>query len=143
LQFEELKSLDLHKCETVGDIVDGMRFCAFGARMLGEVAKTIHEMITSGQKPIIVYDGLLASPLDLLLHSFVEKKWCAKIVSPSRYAKQENGANVIVVGAFSERDAEAIYKKPARVIFINPFDMARPGQIRDGYFPDAVFADPR
>ena len=53
------------------------------------------------------------------------------------------GENVIVVGAFSERDAEAIYKKPARAIFINPFDMARPGQIRDGYFPDAVFADPR
>jgi deoxyhypusine synthase len=28
-------------------------------------------------------------------------------------------------------------------VFINPFDMARPGQIRDGYFPDAIFADPR
>ena len=144
MQFEELKSLDLYKCETVGDIVDAMKYCAFGARMLGEAAKTIHEMITSSQKPIIVYDGLLDSPLGLLLHSFVEKQWCAKIVSPSRYAKQENGAqNVVIVGAFSERDAEAIYKKPARIIFINPFDMARPGQIRDGYFPDAVFADPR
>ena len=44
---------------------------------------------------------------------------------------------------FSERYAEAIYTKPARAIFINPFDMARPGQIKDGYFPDAVFADPR
>ena len=51
--------------------------------------------------------------------------------------------NIVVVGGFSERDAEAIYKKPARAIFINPFDMARPGQVRDGYFPDAVFADPR
>jgi deoxyhypusine synthase len=50
---------------------------------------------------------------------------------------------VIVVGAFSERNAEAIYRKPARSVFINPFDMARPGQIRDGYFPDAIFADPR
>src|SRR5581483_3081247 len=38
---------------------------------------------------------------------------------------------------------EALYKNPARAIFINPFDMARPGQIRDGFFPDAVFADPR
>src|SRR5258706_12972572 len=34
-------------------------------------------------------------------------------------------------------------QKPARAIYINPFDMARPGQVRDGYFPDAVFADPR
>ncbi|MGH7831177.1 MAG: deoxyhypusine synthase family protein, partial [Candidatus Binatia bacterium] len=50
---------------------------------------------------------------------------------------------VIVVGGFSERYAEAIYTKPARAIFINPFDIARPGQIKDGYFPDAVFADPR
>ena len=57
--------------------------------------------------------------------------------------KRSRGENAIVVGAFSERNAEAIYKKPARAIFINPFDMARPGQIRDGYFPDAVFADPR
>ena len=43
-QFEELKSLDLQRCESVGDIVDAMRYCAFGARMLGEVAKTICEM---------------------------------------------------------------------------------------------------
>ena len=38
LQFEELKSLDLQTCASVGDIVDGLRYCAFGARMLGEVA---------------------------------------------------------------------------------------------------------
>jgi deoxyhypusine synthase len=63
---------------------------------------------------------------------------------PSQYARQKKrGDNLIVVGGFSERDAEAIYKKPARALFINPFDMARPGQVRDGYFPDAVFADPR
>ena len=63
---------------------------------------------------------------------------------PAQYARGKfSGENVIVVGAFSERDAEAIYTKPARAIFINPFDMARPGQIRDGFFPDAVFADPR
>ena len=36
--FEELKSLDLQKCDSVGEIVSAMRYCAFGARMLGEVA---------------------------------------------------------------------------------------------------------
>jgi deoxyhypusine synthase len=144
LQFEELKSLDLRKCATVGDIVDGMRYCAFGARMLGEVARTIQAMIAQRKKPVLIYSGLENSPLGRLLHKFVKNKWCDRIDLPSQYARQkQRGENAIVVGAFSERNAEAIYRKPARAIFINPFDMARPGQIRDGYFPDAVFADPR
>jgi len=143
IQFEELKSLDLRRCATVGDIVDGMRTCAFGARMLGEVARTIDDMAESKKKPLLIYDGPEKSPLGILLRKFVRNGWCGKILLPSQYARQKKrGDNVIVVGAFSERDAEAIYKKPARAIFINPFDMARPGQIRDGFFPDAVFADP-
>ena len=144
LKFEELKSLDLKKCATVGDIVDGMKYCAFGARMLGEVARTIQTMIAAKKKPVLIYSGLENSPLGRLLHKFVENKWCDRVVLPSQYVRQkQRGENAIVVGAFSERNAEAIYRKPARAIFINPFDMARPGQIRDGYFPDAVFADPR
>ena len=143
-EFEELKSLDLRECATVGDIVSGMRYCAFGARMLGEVANTIRHMIGSNEKQIIIYDGAEESPLGSLLSEFVKNKWAQKIVLPSQYAKQKtSGENVIVVGAFSERYADAIYTKAARAIFINPFDMARPGQIKDGYFPDAVFADPR
>jgi len=144
LKFEELKSLDLRTCVSVGDIVAGMKYCAFGARMLGEVAATIHQMIVSKEKPTLIYDGVAHSPLGLLLHEFVKNKWFRKILLPSQYAKPKSGGeNVIVVGAFSERYADALYTKPARAIFINPFDMARPGQIRDGYFPDAVFADPR
>ena len=144
LKFEELKSLDLQKCATVGDIVDSMRYCAFGARMLGEVARSIHAMVTAKKKPVLIYSGLENSPLGRLLRKFVAKHWCDRMMIPSEYAGQKKqGENAIVVGAFSERNAEAIYKKPARAIFINPFDMARPGQIRDGYFPDAVFADPR
>jgi deoxyhypusine synthase len=143
-QFEELRSLDLQKCNSVGDIVNAMRYCAFGARMLGEVAHTIFEMVTEKDKPILIYSGIADAPLGLLLKKFVSNQWCRRIVLPSQYARAKSrGENVIVVGAFSERNAEAIYKKPARAIFINPFDMARPGQIRDGYFPDAVFADPR
>ncbi|HZD41249.1 MAG TPA: deoxyhypusine synthase family protein, partial [Terriglobales bacterium] len=144
VKFEELKSLDLRSCATVGDIVDGMRQCAFGARMLGEVAKTIHDMISSGEEPALIYDGLPESPLGQLLQKFVANHWCRKILRPSQYAKQRHGKDhVIVVGRFSERYADAIYSKPARALFINQFDLARPGQIRDGYFPDAVFTDPR
>src|SRR5437870_9815286 len=121
-----------------------MRFCAFGARMLGEAAKTIHEMITAKRKPIFIYSGLPDSPLGLCLKKFVANSWCARILLPSQYTRRKlSGENIIVVGAFSERNAEAIYSKPARAIYINPFDMARPGQVKDGYFPDAVFADPR
>ena len=143
-QFEELRSIDLQRCDSVGDIVNAMRYCAFGARMLGEVAKTICEMASVPDKPLLIYDGLENTPLGRLLKKFVKNRWCRRMVTPAAYAKQKTrGGNVIVVGAFSERDAEAIYKKPKRAIFINPFDMARPGQVRDGFFPDAVFADPR
>ena len=144
LQFDELKSLDLQKCESVGDIVAGLRYCAFGARMLGEAAHTIHEMVSAKEKPVLVYDGPVDAPLGRLLQKFIENRWFRKIVTPAQYAKTKaSGENIVVVGGFSERDAEAIYKKKGRAIFINLFDMARPGQIRDGYFPDAVFADPR
>lgn len=71
-RFEELKSLDLRHCESVADIVDGMQYCAFGARMLGEVARTLYHMITEKKKPILIYDGLPNSPLGLL------KKICQK-----------------------------------------------------------------
>jgi deoxyhypusine synthase len=143
LQFEELKSLDLKQSATVGAIVDAMTHCAFGARMLGEAARTMRQMIAAPKKPIIIYDGAPSSPLGRLLKKFVARKWCAKILLPAEYAGRRGGENAIVVGGFSERYAEAVYKKPKRAVFINPFDMARPGQIRDGYFPDAVFADPR
>jgi deoxyhypusine synthase len=144
VEFEELKSLDLHRCASVGDIVGGMRGCAFGARMLGEAAATIHQMIISKKRPIVIYDGPERSPLSLLLRRFVTKEWCARMVLPLDYAKaRTRGENAIVVGAFSERYAQAIYRRPARAVFINAFDLARPGQIKDGYFPDAVFADPR
>src|SRR5262245_56084798 len=144
IQFEELKSLDLNECVTVGDIVKAMRYCAFGARMLGEVAHAVHEMVTAKEKPVIIYSGIPNEPLGLLLKKFVSNQWCREIMLPSDYARRKaRGGNIIVVGAYSERNASAIYKKPKRAIFINQFDMARPGQVRDGYFPDAVFADPR
>ena len=74
MKFEELKSLDLRSCATVAEIVDAMRFCAFGARMLGEAAKTIHEMITAKRKPILIYSGLPDSPLGLCLKKFVANR---------------------------------------------------------------------
>ena len=56
----------LKQSDTVGEIVDAMRYCAFGARMLGEVARTMRQMIAAPKKPIIIYDGALSSPLGRL-----------------------------------------------------------------------------
>ncbi|HEY7163615.1 MAG TPA: hypothetical protein VIB79_03550, partial [Candidatus Binatia bacterium] len=144
MKFEPLRSLDLKQCATVGDIVEAMRYCAFGARMVGEVARTIEAMIEAKQKPLMIYDGVLDSSLGVLLNRWVKNKWCAKIVEPAEYVRGRSGArNLIVVGPFSERHAEGIYKSRGRAVFINTADLAKPGQIRDGFFPDAVFADPR
>ena len=112
--------------------------------MLGEVARTIEKLVTAKAKPVIIYDGMERTPLGKLLKKFVARGWCREIVRPAEFASRKSrGMPAIVVGAFSERYAEAIFSKPGRAIFINQFDLARPGQIKDGYFPDAVFADPR
>ena len=86
-QFEELRSLDLQKCNSVGDIVNAMRYCAFGARMLGEVANTIFEMVSAKDKPILIYSGIEDSKLGLLLKKFVSNNWCRQIMLPSEYAR--------------------------------------------------------
>jgi len=73
----------------------------------------------------------------------VEKGWFSKVILPEEYAAHEPlGGNVIVVGPFSERHEDAIFTKPDRALFINNQDKAKPGQIKDGYYPDAVFSHP-
>lgn len=144
MQLKELKLLDLQQCNTVDDIVKGMSYCSFGARMLGEVATSFYEMIKEAKAPLIIYDGRIDMPLGNLLKNMAAKKWIAGILTPEEYQYSNlSGGNVMVIGPFSERFEEALYKKPDRAIFINQYDMVKPGQTRDGYFPDAVFTDPR
>lgn len=144
MQLEELKLLDLQKCNTVDDIIKGMSYCSFGARMLGEVATSFCEMIQVGKAPLVVYDGRLDTALGNLLKNMAAKNWIVGILTPEQYQNSDlYGGNIMVVGPFSERFEEALYKKPDRPIFVNQYDMVKPGQVRDGYFPDAVFTDPR
>jgi len=143
MELKELKLLDLQQCNTVDDIIKGMSHCSFGARMLGEVATTLHDMVRSGNAPLLVYDGKLDTPLGNLLKNMVMKKWASGILLPEDYQNSPlSGGNVVVIGPYSERFEEALYKKPDRVIFINHYDMVKPGQVRDGYFPDFIFSDP-
>mgnify|MGYP001546340295 CR=1 FL=1 len=151
LHLQPLELLDLGKCETVGEIVDGMSRCAFGARMLGEVAATLTAWCGERDKPAIIFDGLADSPLGRMLSKKLvrEGKLFSEVMTPEAYAKlpsrgrQGRVKRAVVVGGYSERHAEALYaREPRSTIYINPYDLCAPGQVKDGFYPDAVFADP-
>ena len=151
LKLQPLELLDLGKCQTVSEIVDGMSRCAFGARMLGEVAATLTTWCSEKVKPVLVYDGMASSPLgELLSKRLVEEAALfSQVMTPQEYervsAKGRQGrmGRAVVVGGYSERHAGALHaREPGSTIYINPYDMCAPGQVKDGFFPNAVFADP-
>lgn len=139
-----LEVLDLKKCQTVGQTVEQMEKCAIGARMIGEVAKSLTDLISSEEKIVVIYDGIKESELEKLLFRMVEeKKWFAEILTPEKYAvKNSQGENILVIGAYSERFSEEIYNNTKRTIFINTFNLFKPGQVRDGFFPDFINGQP-
>lgn len=151
LNLQPLELLDLGKCQTVSQIVDGMSRCAFGARMLGEVAAKVTAWCSEPVKPALIYDGSPSSPLGKLLskHLVQKEKLFSEILTPEQYEKipsrsrQSRIRKAVVVGSFSERHAPTLYmREPGTTIYINPYDICAPGQVKDGFFPDAVFADP-
>ncbi len=101
-------------------------------------------------KPALIYDGIPSSPLGKLLrNTLIRAKFFSEILTPGEYealpAKTRHSRiqNALVIGSYSERHAPAIHaREPGTTLYINPFDMCAPGQVKDGFFPDAVFADP-
>lgn len=147
-QLTPLAPLDLGACKTVSDIAAGMARCSFGARMLGEVAETLTTWTMSEPKPVIIYDGKRgpASALHGLLDPLCRGKnrWFARLFTSEGFARSRLRAErALIVGPITERLEERTYGQIGRAIFINNIHQCRPGQIRDGYFPDVVFADPR
>ncbi len=146
--MQKLEPLDLSKCRTIGDIVQGMSRCSFGARMLGEVAIELCAWAQAERKPIILYDGRADSQVCRLLRSFCFTGWFKDVMTVAEYIRSpwfggpRGGGGVLMVGAYAEKDADKLFAKAGPVIFINPFGMARPGQTRDGYFPNVVFSEP-
>ncbi len=139
LKLEPLERLDLRTCTTVGDIVLAMSRCSFGARMLGEVAQKTLGWIQQGKNIRVVYDG------QELLDAFKrmqDRGWIREIVR-SDQVKTLGKASFehLIVGRYSEA-ADADIHKLDGAIYINKEELSRPGQIRDGYFPDAVFGNP-
>lgn len=141
--LKPLELLDLKKCDTVSDIVTAMGKCSFGARMLGEATQTIRDWIKSGKNPAVIFDGKAESPVGKLLQEMVKNGWITRSITSQVYASEAKSPekNVLVVGLYPELYEDAIYKKPERAIFINSANLCKPGQVMDGYFPDAVFAD--
>jgi len=145
-KLKPLEVLDLKKCATVGKTVEQMEKCAIGARMIGETARTLSELILKKEKIVIIYDGKLESELGKLLFGMVKnKKWFFGIYTPAEYGSEKRKGKdiLLVVGSFSERYENAIYKSSKRAIFVNNLNLFKPGQIRDGYFPDFIHADPK
>lgn len=143
LPLETLKPLDLRTCRTISDVVEGYRKCSFGARMLGEVAGTLTELAASGRPSTAVYDGKHGGPVATLLRAMRDEGMFDAVLTPDGYRRCGSCATITVVGRFSERDEYVLFHKPERAIFINSESLAKPGQARDGFFPDAVFSDPR
>ncbi len=147
-RLEELEPLDLGRCRTVSEIVEGMSRCSFGARMLGEVSATLCQWARATRRPEIVYDGRSDSPLGTLLCGMVERGWFSRVSTPHEFAaRSDRRCNVLVVGGFSERYEEFLWPGgdhgPERCVFVNPWDLSAPNLVQDGYYPDVLFADPR
>lgn len=143
--LQALELLDLRKCGTVKDIVVAMGKCSFGARMLGETFHTIKNWIVAKEPAVAIFDGKADSELGKLLKEMVGKKWFSRAITSQQYAGEAKSPerNIVVVGLYPEMFEDALYNKPDRAIYINSANLCKPGQVMDGYFPDAVFSDHR
>jgi len=142
VELETLEPLDLRTCGTVSDVMEGYARCSFGARMLGEVAQTITQMASEGRPPTALYDGKQDGSLRSLLQEMTVQGMFDRVQTPQEYGADGHNDRVVVVGRFSERDDDVVFHKPGRAIFVNQQSIAKPAQVKDGYFPDAVFSDP-
>lgn len=150
-----LAPLDLRACHTVSDMAAGMERCSFGARMLGQVAATLTEWITSEPPAIIIYDGEPeiydgepdpAGRLHVLLRFLCtgKNRWFKRLYTPQGFLNTgKRVERALIVGPIPGRVAAEVYARIGRAIFVNDHNQCKPGQVRDGYFPDVVFADPR
>lgn len=89
-KLQPLEVLDLARCKTVGETVEQMEKCAIGARMIGEVARTITQFMSAGGKITAIYDGKKESELGkLLLRMQNEKEWIGEIFTPEEYGRKK------------------------------------------------------
>lgn len=141
-QLQPLELLDLQKCNTVGKIVDGLSRCSFGGRMLGEVCATIEGWIKNGRQPIVVCDYRETSVHDAVI-DFVRKTRCGLYTTKQFIGKNQLNSvdHPIIMVGHPDGYQTRIWATQHEIVFINACGFARPGQIQDGFFPNAIFAD--
>jgi len=142
-----LETLDLSKCRTVSDIVARLSLCAFGGRMLGDVGATLTDLCRGEHKPALIYDGEENDALGRHIRAMCEPKsgFFSGLHTTEDYVSwrgPHSGGTALVVGPYMARHARHLYEKADRLIFVNREGLCKPGQVRDGYYPDAVFEDP-
>jgi deoxyhypusine synthase len=138
-----LEPLDLSACRTVSDIVRGMSHCSFGARTLGETAETLTTWVKQEPRPVLIHDGNPKKPLYGLLRDLCANGWFNGPYATWELAESgERHERGLVVGAYAEYFEDKLYDQVLDIIFINDQYQCRPGQVRDGWFPNVVFADP-
>lgn len=140
-KLTELSPLDLNQCHTVGQILEAMSRTPVGSGMLGRLAMDLRGLISQGNKPLVVFDGLLNSPVGKLIQK-MNRRWFSGVVTPEEYLKCKGKNTILVVGRFSERHEKILCSKPKRAFFVNQWGFAGPNNIQDGYFKDVVVADP-
>lgn len=142
-RLQPLERLDLSKHHTVaGLVLDGMRRCSLGARMLGNVAATLCEWCGEEPRPTIIYDGPDGEVFNIL-KSWEHRGWVESVLTSSSFV--EAGClchNLVVVGECTARYLTALTENSVNQIFINQSGQTKPGHYRDGYFPNMVVSDP-
>ena len=100
-KMERLEPLDLAKCRTVGELVDGLSRCSFGARMLGDVAATLVKWAQAGEKPVIIFDGDRRT-FGPLLPEATDQGWFARVVSSADFVAQAvKTKSALVIGDYA------------------------------------------
>ena len=141
----KLKPLELSKTRSVGDIVNAMNYCAAGAGMLGAAAITLEEWTQSPRKPLIIHDGG-RSALRNLLQKMVREGMCERVLTSDEFVSLRSRSKdrpAVIVGTWTERNSEGIFKRAEEAIYVNPYGLSPPGRWNDGHYPNVVFSDER
>src|SRR3989344_7545577 len=101
-KMEKLVPLDLSKTNTISEIVDGMSRCSFGARCLGEVAKTLTKWTIAEPRPYIVSDHL-PRQLRKIVDEMVLIRWFSRHVTSEQYLdiRKKPGERILVIGNYN------------------------------------------
>ncbi|HYE22579.1 MAG TPA: deoxyhypusine synthase family protein [Verrucomicrobiae bacterium] len=124
-----------------------MQYCAFNARNLGLVAGTLTDWFGGGRgsHPYVIYDGQPKDALGQLLQTMLKRGWLRSVETSDAFLRHHRRLvhHAVIVGRLTPRNEPEVDRRAKRAIYINDSGYAKKGQVRDGWFPDVAFLDPR